>query len=104
MIVEIRTYTIQPGKMPAYLKLVETLGLPLQRKHLQKLVGYFVSEVGPLNEVTQIWGFDDEESRRESRASMIQDVEFKVFLDQAMPMVAAQRSVLVRPTAFAPLI
>jgi hypothetical protein len=103
MIVEIRTYTVQPGKMPAYLKLVESLGLPLQRRHLQKLIGLFVSEVGSLNEVTQVWGFDDEETRRACRASMLQDSEFRAFLDEAMPMVTHQKSALVRPAAFAPI-
>ncbi|MBN9251303.1 MAG: hypothetical protein BGO03_11865 [Mesorhizobium sp. 61-13] len=103
MIVEIRTYTIRPGKMPAYLKLVESIGLPLQRQHLQKLIGLFVSEVGPLNEVTQVWGFDDEETRRTCRASLLQDGEFRMFMDEAMPMVTQQKSSLVRPAAFAPI-
>ncbi|MBU6420323.1 MAG: NIPSNAP family protein, partial [Proteobacteria bacterium] len=39
MIVDIRTYKFQPGKMPAWLKLYEDLAWPLQQKHLGECLG-----------------------------------------------------------------
>ena len=33
MIVEMRTYTIQPGSTPEYFKVYETMGMEAQRKY-----------------------------------------------------------------------
>jgi hypothetical protein len=42
MIVEQRTYRLGAGTVIKYLRTYETEGLPLQIKHLGRLVGYFV--------------------------------------------------------------
>jgi len=47
MIVEMREYTLQAGKVPDYLKLYESEGLGIQREILGHLVGYYATEVGP---------------------------------------------------------
>lgn len=49
MIVEQRVYLVKIGKIPEFLTAVETLGLPVMRETLGGLIGYFVTEVGPLN-------------------------------------------------------
>ena len=66
-IVDLRCYTIRPRGLPAFLKLFEEEGLPLQLKYLGAPVGYYVSEIGPLNQVTHLWGYEnlaDMEARR----------------------------------------
>ena len=42
MIVEQRTYRLRAGIVREYLRTYETEGLPLQIKHLGRLVGYFL--------------------------------------------------------------
>jgi len=37
--------------MPAYLKRVEEIGLPIQKRHGFELAGYFTVETGQLNRV-----------------------------------------------------
>ena len=40
--------------MSTYLKLVEEEGIEVQKGHLGRRVGYFSSEIGPLNEIVHI--------------------------------------------------
>ena len=41
MIIDHRTYELQPGRLRDFLALYEKEGLPVQLKHLGHLVGYF---------------------------------------------------------------
>ena len=52
MLVEQRTYTTQPGKVRDYLALYEAEGLTIQRRILGRMVGYYRSEFGALNQVS----------------------------------------------------
>ena len=53
MVYEMRVYTLQPGKVAA-LRVVKKAALPVISKY-SKLVGWWSTEVGPLNEVVHIW-------------------------------------------------
>src|SRR5262245_60546362 len=59
MIVDHRTYELQPGRLRDFLALYEKEGLPVQMKHLGRLVGYFTTEVGNVNEIVHIWAYED---------------------------------------------
>jgi hypothetical protein len=72
MIIDHSTYNMTHGKMDDYLRRYEAIGLPLQREHLGELVGFFVSDIGPLNQVVHLWAYDsiaDREIRREQMAA-----------------------------------
>ena len=70
MIYEMRTYRMKVGSVPAYLKLVEEDGIAVQKEHLGRLVGYFSSEIGPLNEIVHVWAYADLVDRAERRARL----------------------------------
>jgi len=53
--------------------LYERAALPLQRKHLGRLIGFFVSEIGPLNQVVHLWAFDSLADREQRRKAMEAD-------------------------------
>ena len=57
MIFELRTYTAEAGRTADFLKLYESMALPLQNRYLGGLVGFYVSEVGPLNQIVHLWRF-----------------------------------------------
>jgi hypothetical protein len=59
MIVDHRTYELQPGRRREFLALYEKEGLPVQKKHLGNLVGFFTTEVGNVNEIVHIWAYED---------------------------------------------
>jgi hypothetical protein len=54
MFVEERIYTLQPGRTGDFLKLYEEEALAIQLKHLRTMVGYYSSEIGPLNQIIHL--------------------------------------------------
>jgi hypothetical protein len=48
MIVDLRTYTMVPGRLKAFLELYEREGLPVQLIHQGAPIGYFVTEIGAI--------------------------------------------------------
>ena len=53
MYVEIRTYCLKNGSVPAYLAAFAE-GIEIQRRHLGTLFGYYSSEIGPINQIVHI--------------------------------------------------
>ena len=56
-IYELRTYTFQVGKLDQAKTLYIEKGWPALEKYQDKLVGYLVSDVGPLNQLVHLWRF-----------------------------------------------
>ena len=59
---ELRTYTLHVGKMAEAVKLYREIGFPALQKGGQdkKLVGYFQSDTGTINQLVHLWKFDDD--------------------------------------------
>jgi hypothetical protein len=103
MIVELRTYTIQPGKTKQWLDHYEKAGLPLQLRYLGKLIGFFSGEIGTINQVKHLWAFDSLADREARRAALRQDPDWQKYLDDTPPVALAQTSEILIPTSFSPL-
>jgi hypothetical protein len=105
MIYEQRTYDVNPQHFPAYLKLFETLGMQVRGSgQYGKLIGFWSTEIGPLNRVVHIWAYDSVEARAAARKALMQDAVWtQQFLPQALPMIAQMESCLLNPVAFSPL-
>lgn len=105
MIVDHRTYTMHPTKLPSWLKLYEEYGLPVQQRHLGKLIGFFVSEIGPLNQVVHIWQYEDLADRQRRRAAMAEDRDWQEFMrrNEELGALQSQENKIMVPTAFSPL-
>lgn len=105
MIVEQRTYTLKPLRTRDFLALYERAALPLQKKYLGHLVGFFVSEIGPLNQVVHLWAFDSLAERERRRAAMEQDPGWPAYLDAAreLDVILEQETKLMRSVAFSPV-
>jgi NIPSNAP len=73
MIVEQRTYTVKPGAVPASLDFYEREVMEVQKKHLPQMVGYFSTEIGPLNQIIHMWGYADLNERARCRAALYAD-------------------------------
>lgn len=105
MIVDLRTYTLTHGRVSAYLKLYESEGLPVQVRHLGKPIGYFVTEVGPLNQVVHLWGYESMADRERKRAALAADPEWVGYLKKSGESgnVQHQENKILRSTSFSPL-
>lgn len=106
MILEVRTYTAQTGGGAArWLEYYEKHGLPAQHRHLGGLVGFFTSEIGPLNQIVHMWRYESLADREARRAALFKDPEWQAFLKngpQPSPLVAQECKILV-PTSFSPM-
>lgn len=105
MIVEQRTYTLKPLRSAAFLELYERAALPLQKKYLGHLVGFFVSEIGPLNQVVHLWAFDSLAERERRRKAMEQDPLWPVYVDalRDLDVMLQQETKLLRSVSFSPI-
>ena len=105
MIVEQRTYTFKPLRLKDFLALYERAALPLQKKHLGHLVGFFVSEIGPLNQVVHLWAFDSLAERERRRKGMEDDPEWPAYVNalRELDIVLQQESKILRSVSFSPV-
>ncbi|MGR4070436.1 NIPSNAP family protein [Halomonas sp. LR3S48] len=105
MFVDLRTYTMVPGRLNAYLELYEREGLPIQQRHLGNLLGYFVTETGELNQVVHLWGYESAADRDARRTAMEKDPDWIAYRKKSAEAgnVQHQSNKLLRPTRFSPI-
>ncbi|BDD91982.1 NIPSNAP family protein [Pandoraea sp. NE5] len=105
MILEIRTYKCKVGTVAAFLDSYEREGLPLQVQYLGEPIGFFVSDVGPLNEVVHLWRFDSFADREARRDELGKDEHWREFLRAAASAgyLLSQENAIYRPTKFSKL-
>jgi hypothetical protein len=102
VIVEERIYTLHPGQAPEYLRLYEAEGLEIQRKILGRMVGYFSTEVGPLNQIVHLWAYRDLAERGERRARLGADPGWQAYVKKIRPLIVHQENKLLVPAPFSP--
>lgn len=100
---EMRTYTLQIGKIKEYLKHFENVGLPIISKYAT-LVGWWYTEIGELNQVVHIWAYPSLDARTGQRAALYRDEEWlNNFVPIAFPMLLKQESKLMVAADFSPI-
>lgn len=106
MIVENRTYTLKALRTGEFLKLYERAALPLQIKYLGHMIGFYVSEIGPLNEVVHLWGFASLAERERRRALMEADPDWALYRQALLELdvVIDQNTKILRSTSFSPTV
>lgn len=103
MIVEERIYTAQVGRAREWIEDYGARGLPVQQRHLGRLIGFFQSEIGQLNLIVHLWAYDSLADREQRRARMAQDPAWHEYLRDAPKVLLAQESRILNPVAFSPL-
>jgi len=101
MIVDHRTYTVIPGKLPELLKIYEEYGLPLQRKYLGEPIGWYVSmDIGELNQVVHMWQYEDLADRAARRAKLAADPGWQDYIKFGMPLLQKMENKILSPAPF----
>lgn len=105
MIAEMRTYTLKPLRTADFLNLYERAALPLQIKYLGHLIGFFVSELGPLNQVVHLWGFDSLAERESRRKKMEADPGWAPYCAalRELDVIVSQEIKMLRSAPFSPI-
>lgn len=104
MIIDHRVYSLRPGAVQPFLDMFEQDGLPLYLHYCGKLVGYYVSDSGELNQLIHLWAYDSVEDRERRRSELYRDPRWTAFLEAALPLIVKQESRLLKPTRFSPVI
>ncbi|MXP63550.1 NIPSNAP family protein [Roseomonas sp. M0104] len=100
MIVEERIYTLRAGEAGAYLAAYEAEGLAIQRPILGRMVGYYTTEFGPLNQVIHLWAYESLQERTERRVRLLADPAWKAYAAKVRPLVLTQENKLLSPAPF----
>jgi hypothetical protein len=103
MFVEQRTYTLHPGQYLKYLDIYEKEGLEIQRPILGNLVGYFFTDIGPLNQIVHMWGYESLDDRAIRRKKLFEDSGWRAYIQMVVPMIASQESKMMIPAPFSPI-
>jgi hypothetical protein len=92
MVIDYRAYTFRPGTVPVFMKLFETIGLPIQDRILGKeaFMGIYRTEIGNINEVIHLWRYDDASERASKRTLLYRDAEFMTYVAKAREMIVSQ--------------
>jgi hypothetical protein len=96
VIYELRIYTVRPGIMPEYLKIVENIGMAIRKNDFGKLVGAWHSEFGMLNEYYHLWSYPDPNERARLRGELQKTPGWTdKYLAATRGMVTAQRNTIL---------
>jgi len=102
MIIEQRIYTLKPGKTAVYLDLYRREGLEVQTAHLGRLVGYYVSEFGDLNQIVHMWAYEDHSERESRRSALFSDPRWIDVVARLYEMIDRMENRILMPTSFSP--
>jgi hypothetical protein len=100
MIVEQRTYIAHPGKIREYLALYEAEGMAVQKRILGRMVGYYTSDIGELNQIVHLWAYTDLNERVERRAALLREPQWLAYIAKMLPLLQHQESRILLPTSF----
>ena len=103
MIVEQRTYTLHPGALPELLETYEREGMAVHRQILGNLIGYFYTEIGPLNQIVHLWGYDSLDDRARRRTELAGNEQWQAYIKKGVKFFQTQESKILVPASFSPI-
>ncbi|CAH1270288.1 NIPSNAP3A [Branchiostoma lanceolatum] len=88
---ELRTYSIRPDCFGEFLKLSDD-NMHMRMEH-SKLIGYWRTELGGINEVVHIWEYDSFSHRAAVRQALAKDPEWaSKYFSKILPMLVKQEN------------
>jgi hypothetical protein len=70
MLYELRTYTVKPGSLGDMVKAASTMARDIRKDDYGKLEGYWLTDIGPLNQVVHLWSYADFSERSRLRGAL----------------------------------
>ncbi|MEO8936721.1 MAG: NIPSNAP family protein [Burkholderiaceae bacterium] len=103
MFIDLRTYTLYNGKASTFLKLYEEEGLEVQIRILGHLIGYFHTDIGPLNQIVHLWGYHSMDDRFRRRAELQASEAWQSYAVKMRPLVMSIENKILIPAPFSPI-
>jgi hypothetical protein len=102
-IYELRTYSLYVGKLAEVLDLYRSEGWPALGRHADgRLVGYFIGDVGAMNQLVHLWKFADDADRRRFWEAVLADEAFIAFVKKLRPLIRSQENKLLLAAPWGP--
>ncbi len=98
-LVDHRVYTIRLRKMPEFLDVFDRLAMPILLETLGSPLGFWTSVVGPQNQFTHLWGYDDFEDYGRRCLARDSHPDFPAYLKASEHLIVAQETRLIRAAA-----
>jgi len=98
-LVDHRVYTIRLRKMAEFLDFFDRLALPVLLETLGAPLGFWTSLVGPLNQFTHLWGYDDLGDYERRCLARDSHPGFPAYLKASEHLIVAQETKLIRAAA-----
>ena len=90
MIHELRRYTIRPGEMAEYIRLIADVGGPIRGDRPGRLLGFWMTAFGGGNEVFHLWEHDDLDTRQRRRDELFAYKPWADLVREIAPRVSEQ--------------
>ena len=100
MIIELRTYTIKPGEIHKFINIYDNEIRDLHTKILGNQLGFFYTEIGNVNEIIHLYGYESFEDRQKRREILSKRPEFKSYIEKVKDLIVDMRNQLMNPTDF----
>jgi hypothetical protein len=103
MIAIFHTTSVIPHQFTAYLEAYGRDGWPVARETLEDCGGAYVPEIGPLQQLVQIWFFRDQDEWAERRARLSGNPRWQAFRASATALILEESERALRPAPFMPI-
>ena len=100
MIIELRTYTIKPGEVKNFINIYDKEIREIHTKILGNQLGFFYTEIGNVNEVVHLYGYQSFEDRKKRREILAKNQEFQSYVTKVANLVVDMKNQLLNPTDF----
>ena len=98
MIHELRIYTVKAGTAGQMAKNSGEVGRAIRGDNYGKLEGYWMTEIGPLNQVCHLWSYKDLNERARLRAELAKNERWtKEYIPLTRPILIRQDIRLLNP-------
>ena len=104
MIIDLRTYTVKPGRVHEFVALYKELAWPLQQKYLGRCIGWYTGLEGTLNQVVHVWAYESQADREARRLAMYKDPAWTEYMRRTgeSELLLHTENRLLSPTDFSP--
>ena len=104
MLLDVRTYTCQPGTIKKHIAPYEKMGEGPQTRHPGQPFAFLTTETGNVNQYIHIWAYENAADREKRRAAIWADPEWLAYTEESAKLGAleAQENRLMTQVSFFP--
>ena len=97
------TVEVAHENLPEFMDVLANRMVPLFAKHGVGLVGSWMTVIGILDEITDLWAVDSMEHYEKAMRSLMKDPEWRETYDRIRSLIKHESIKILRPLAFSPL-